>query len=205
MAQQVQAVIIPDVNVKIVTLTLVSLSQLLVNRMTEEVKGTLPGAEKKPTEIKPKKKVYPTAQESFLGSRYLTPDRKEGLPASKFTKALGNVAPLFDKSVSKTMLNKCVSILNGEGPEQIIPFNGITANAIIHEGIERVMGTPVVRYRALYDPWSLDLEIEWNDDVLSLDMITNLINHTGRWIGVGEHCPGSPRGGDNGRFQVKLK
>jgi hypothetical protein len=63
------------------------------------------------------------------------------------------------------------------------------------------MGAADLRYRPQFDQWSVDINIEYDADLLQQGDIVNLIDRAGFGVGVGEWRP--EKGGEFGRFAVK--
>ena len=62
------------------------------------------------------------------------------------------------------------------------------------------MGTADLRYRAAFVDWWVDIEVELNVAILSVEQLLNLFNTAGFSVGVGEWRP--ERNGVSGRFRV---
>jgi hypothetical protein len=58
-----------------------------------------------------------------------------------------------------------------------------------------------IRYRPEYQEWAVDLTLEINEAVLSVEQIVNLLNLAGFAVGIGEWRP--EKDGSCGRFQVR--
>jgi len=71
----------------------------------------------------------------------------------------------------------------------------------MREDMVRLNGTVAdLRYRGAFVDWWVDLEIELNIGVLSVEQLLNLFNTAGFGVGVGEWRP--ERNGVSGRFRV---
>jgi hypothetical protein len=68
------------------------------------------------------------------------------------------------------------------------------------------MKQPDLRYRPAFHNWSLDIEVEYEPNLLSLKALHQLIRRAGSSIGLCEWRPEGPggekRGGDFGRFDI---
>lgn len=71
----------------------------------------------------------------------------------------------------------------------------------MREDVCRVgMGTADLRYRGEYWPWSVDLTVKFNANLMSAAQVVNLFQTAGFAVGVGEWRP--ERDGPHGRFHV---
>lgn len=71
----------------------------------------------------------------------------------------------------------------------------------MREDMVRVgMGTADIRYRPEFVDWRVPLEIKFNANAISAEMVANLLNTAGFAIGIGEWRP--ERNGSYGRFHV---
>jgi len=73
----------------------------------------------------------------------------------------------------------------------------------VREDMVRLQGkTADIRYRGEFRDWSATLEIEYNKDVISPEMLFNLYNVAGFAVGIGEWRP--EKNGQSGRFEVLM-
>jgi hypothetical protein len=62
------------------------------------------------------------------------------------------------------------------------------------------MGSTDIRYRPQFDAWAVKIEATIDADVLSPDVLANLVQRAGFGCGIGEWRP--EKGGDFGRFEL---
>lgn len=85
---------------------------------------------------------------------------------------------------------------------------GIDLEPEIDESVQRVggkgqgTGTPDIRYRPIYDPWSCVVEVHFNTKLIGDSQVVALLNYAGFHAGVCEHRPSKSRSGQNGMFRV---
>jgi len=122
-----------------------------------------------------------------------------GKPAFKtiaFKKAIGSAAATLVDGVSKTLINKAIHTL-GE-------FTELHGTEVKREDMVRLsgIGNPSdIRYRKSFEDWWVELVIEFNQNVIKLQDIIDLLNLAGYSVGVGEMRP--EKSGDGfGRFRV---
>ena len=62
------------------------------------------------------------------------------------------------------------------------------------------MGTADVRYRPCWDEWKVELTVDLNERLFTVEQLVALMDSAGFGVGVGEWRP--EKDGDNGRFRV---
>jgi hypothetical protein len=78
----------------------------------------------------------------------------------------------------------------------------IDGESELDERIEIVSnGAPDIRYRPIYNDWAAKLTITFNEGVVSLDQIYQMVHAAGWGVGIGEHRP-EKKGGNLGRFRI---
>src|SRR5690348_16252722 len=61
-------------------------------------------------------------------------------------------------------------------------------------------GGATMRARPKFDEWSLNVTVEYDERVISRADLLSAINDAGRFAGLGEYRPSSPKGGQFGRY-----
>jgi len=129
---------------------------------------------------------------------YYTADGKNGVPVSALAKCIVGAAHK-DIGVEKTLVRKSMFIECNDS-RGVVEMT--CSEPQIREDPVRVgAGSADLRYRPQFDTWSVDITIEYNPDMITPDVIVNLINLAGFGVGIGEWRP--EKGGDFGRFRVK--
>lgn len=65
-------------------------------------------------------------------------------------------------------------------------------------------GGATMRARPIFREWLLNLELEYDENVISNERdLLAVMSHAGRFAGLGEYRPSSPKGGHFGRFTVE--
>lgn len=64
-------------------------------------------------------------------------------------------------------------------------------------------GGATMRARPKFDEWSLNVTVEYDERVISRADLLSAINDAGRFAGLGEYRPSSPKGGQFGRYAVE--
>jgi len=151
---------------------------------------------------KKKVKEIRVPEDEFEAAKHVTPDGKAAFPASAFKAALVGGARYFnDKKLSMTLLKQAVFI-TGEGPDMVVPIEapeGKMREDFVRVGVS---GTDL-RYRPMYDPWRVSLDVIYVPSLLSLDSVVALLD-AGGLGGVGDWRPSSKHSatGVFGTFEV---
>lgn len=195
----------------------VTLPQLLIERITVHLEGDSPLVSHAWSE-KAKQMMRDTQQkraknarepkvpfDDYAGSLYWLSERPErptpadvvagrfGLPSIGFKRAAVDACSHIS-GVTKVEARGAFHVV-GE-------FVEIHGEPRMREDMVRVgMGSADMRYRAEFFPWSADLTLRYNRNVLSADQIVNLLNTAGFAIGIGENRP--QRNGSWGLFHVE--
>lgn len=146
------------------------------------------------------------AEAELQDAIYQTREGQAGFPAGGIRSCMVEAAHK-DIGVEKTLVRKSVFVL-GDGwsdepaPREIVFIQG---NWKGREDIVRVGGTkgtgkPDLRYRPYWEKWSINLRIEYDADLITPEVIVNLLNRAGFGTGIGEHRP--QKDGGWGRFEV---
>ena len=61
--------------------------------------------------------------------------------------------------------------------------------------------TSMVRYRAQYDVWGVELDVEFDPQLISIEQIVSMFRVAGKFVGIGDFRP-EWKGGDFGTFDV---
>jgi hypothetical protein len=129
---------------------------------------------------------------------YFTADGQYGIPVTALKKAIIGAAHK-DLGIEKTLVRKSVFIRCSD-PGGVLPIR--CDEPIIREDPVRVgAGSADLRYRPQFDKWECDVEIEFDEDNLTLEDLANLINRAGFGVGILEFRP--EKGGEWGRFRIK--
>lgn len=130
---------------------------------------------------------------------YYTENRKKGIPARAFYKAMIKVSSyLFEKSEGGMRNIKEGINIRGD----ILPLKYSKEEVLTHWGRTSGMtkAPRKIMRNAFYD-WSCDLEIEYNQEQISSEQIYNVLNWAGFHIGVGGFRKENT--GNFGMFEVK--
>lgn len=134
-------------------------------------------------------------KEDYLSSLYLTADGKPGFPAAAFKAAIVGACRQVD-GLPMTVTKVAIRV-NGD----ILPLKG--EHRMREDMVRLETGVADLRYRAEFPEWSMELPITFNADVISPEILVNLVNIAGLG-GIGEWRPSSPKSasGSFGCFRV---
>ena len=212
MAKEEIIKIVP-LDIKKTKITIVGDSPLIVHAWSEKAKKQLLDTYMGKTKTKSKDKKDPF--DEFIHSMYWLTDMPEsteaaykqavldgakwGFPVTSIKKAANSAAFRMKWMKNKTDLGAAYFLRSEFGELAEIKGNP----PIMREDLVRVStGTPDLRYRGMFENWSMDFEIEFNaSGAISLEQIINAINAGGFAIGIGEWRP--EKGGTFGTYHVE--
>lgn len=195
--KEVQVVVnLKPINVQSLKVTIEGTTPLIQHQWSEKAKGMMrdKGLGKKTKVREPR-----NAQQEAKDATYFTADGKHGLPLLALKSAIIDAAHK-DIGIEKTLVRKALFI---KAPDASLVLPMKCSKPTIREDCVRVgMGAADLRYRPQFDEWSVDLNIEYDADLLQPSDIVNLIDRAGFGMGVGEWRP--EKGGEFGRFRVRI-
>lgn len=209
MATKNETIIIPAINIKRATITIVGDSPLIVHKWSEKAKKEMLDKQMKKAKTKGHDAKDPVAD--FINSLYWLdgePERKDeagfaeaiqsgarfGFPATSVKAAA--VAAGYRSGVTKDKVSMNAAFhIDGE----YIEIQGVPE---MREDMVRVgMGTADIRYRGEFKNWRSTFETKYNASAISLEQLVNLFNLGGFACGLGEWR--LEKGGAFGMFHVE--
>ncbi len=180
------------------TIAIVGLTPLLMHRWSAKSRQQM--ADKQQGKTK-RKKEPKDPQAEYEDAFYRLEDGQPGFPAGGFKAATVGAARNYE-SVSMVQLKHGLFII-GEGKEQLVRIEG--EPEFTEMPVRIAMGTSDLRYRPLFFPWSATLTVEYTSVQITKESVVALVDAGGRWGGVGEYRPSSPKShtGNYGRYQVE--
>ena len=206
---QEQVELLPLLTIKRVKVTIEGLSPLIVNNFNEKTRQQILDTQMK----RNTPKTLRNPIEDFMRAHYwLTPMPKEFTEES-FEKALqegarfgfpskGIKSSIVSGAFRNGMCKDKVS-LNGAFfiPEELVEIK--CEDIQMREDYVRIAhGGTDVRFRPQYTKWEMTFELQYNENVYSLNQIINFINLGGFSCGLGEMR--AEKGGNFGAYQVKI-
>lgn len=185
-----QTVQLPELDVRMLELTLVGDSPLICHKWSEKAKGLMLDKQMKKAA---KGKEAKDPEEDYRASLYACPSEwgEYGFPAVGFKASAVGACRYLDMKMTEA---RGAFHVVGE----LVPIEG---QPKMREDMVRVgMGTADIRYRGEFVDWKAHLTVRYNARALSLEQIVNLFNTAGFGIGVGEWRP--EKDGSYGMFHV---
>lgn len=188
--QDVQAVTIPPIDVRRMTLKLVGDSELICHKWSEKAKKEM--LDKQMGKAKSGKKAPKDPEQDYRDSLYEIAPGVYGFPSVGFKSAAVSACRYVDG----------MKMTEARGAFHVVgEFVTINGTPRMREDMVRVgMGTADIRYRGGFVEWSAEVTIAYNAGVFQPEQIVNLFNQGGFGVGVGEWRP--EKDGAFGRFHV---
>lgn len=194
---------IPAINIQVFTIKLVGDSPLISHAWSDKAKREMLDKQmKKASKGKEAKDPF----KDFLDSLYWLSERPKDPKPEDIAKAKFGFPSVAFKSAavdggyqSGITANKTTS----RGAFHIISdMVEIKGTPVMREDMVRVgMGTADIRYRGEFKTWSVELQIKYNTNAMSMEQIINLFSIGGFACGIGEWRPA--KDGSFGMFHVE--
>lgn len=184
-----------EFSIRQVTIPIVGISPLIVHAWSEKSKKMI--SDKQAGKAKNKKHEIRQPEEEFEAAKHISISGWEGFPAAGFKAAMIRGAKMIGMVMKDTQQ---AFFINAECEEtQLVRIHG---ESRMRTDMVRVgMGASDIRYRPEYPDWYAELNIEFNEGVISVDQIHQLVKAAGYGCGVGEMRP--EKGKFNyGRFKL---
>lgn len=184
-----EVVEIPQLNIKLIEITLVGDSPLISHAWSKKAKQEMLDKQMKRAKAA---KLAKDPEQDYRESLYYCDDGRYGFPAVAFKNAAVDACSHVS-DLTKVAARGAFHIVG-----DMVPIEG---EPNMREDMVRIgMGTADIRYRGEFRKWSVNLQIRYNASMLSVEQIVNLFNTAGFAIGVGEWRP--QRDGSFGMFHV---
>jgi len=183
MATKAKSVEIKEFDIKQVVIPVTGISPLITNKFSNKAMQMildvhLGKAKNKKHEIKDPNADYENA-------KHVSSQGWEGFPASGFKAAIIRAAKMIGMVMKDTQTAFFVKADDEE--TQLVRIYG---DSRMRQDMVRVgMGSADVRFRPEYPTWEANLTIEFNEGILSLDQIYQLVKAAGYGCGIGEMRP----------------
>lgn len=195
MAVKAKSVEIKEFDIKQVIIPIKGISPLIVNKFSNKaLQQILDGQMGK---AKNKKHALKNPEEDYENSKHISSQGWEGFPASGFKKAIVRAA----KSIGMVMKDTQTAFFVKADDEETQLVRIYGESRMRQDMVRPNGGGADVRFRAEHPVWEANLTIEFNEGVLSLDQIYQLVKAAGYGCGIGEMRP--EKGSFNyGRFAL---
>jgi hypothetical protein len=183
MATKSKSVEIKEFDIKQVVIPVKSISPLIVNKFSNKAQQEI--LDKQLGKAKNKKHNLKDPQADYENAKHFSSQGWEGFPAAGFKAAMIRAAKMIGMVMKDTQTAFFVQADDEE--TQLVRVYG---DSRMRQDMVRVgMGSADVRFRPEYPIWEANLTIEFNEGVLSLDQIYQLIKAAGYGCGIGEMRP----------------
>ena len=180
------------INIQSVELVIEGTSPLIVHAWSEKAKRMMLDKQmKKAATAKSAKNPEQDYEDCF----YYTEDKKFAFPVIAFKAAAVSAGGRCSDGLKMTELRGAFHI-QGE----MVEIVG-SAPVMLEYMVRIAGGTADIRFRPMFNKWTVKLPIQYNADAISLDQIVNIFNLAGFGVGVGEWRP--EKDGQFGMFRVK--
>lgn len=209
MAKQ-EAIVIPAIEKKQVTIKVVGDSPLIMHKWSEKAKKEMLDKQMKVAKSKGHDAKNQVAD--FIDSMYWLTDKPTEMTEEAFQEAIDNGARFGFPSVAFKAAAVAGAFRAGAAKNKVsmqaaFHINGdmveIESDApVMREDMVRVgMGTADLRYRGEFQNWSATIPVTYCPSMISLEQVVNLFNLGGFACGVGEWRV--EKGGQYGMFHVE--
>jgi hypothetical protein len=207
-----ERVTIPSLKIGQATLTIVGETELCTNRFPEKsIQQILDTHMKKPKQGREAK----VPENDFLGSLYVIDGKEPKLQKKgERTYAVGATFGIPGNALKLASVAACrqdlgIPMTKARGTFHVVGYylpildakTGKPAVPYMRQDVVRLPnGAPDIRFRGSFENWKIEVPVEFNTRVITLEEIANLLNTAGFSVGLSEWRP--EKGGSFGRFRV---
>lgn len=191
-----QAITVRPVKIEAVKVKIEGASPLITHKWSEKAKRIM--LERQQGGKRSRLRDIRNPEEEFEAARYKMADGNDGIPAVALKAAIVSAADK-DLGIPKTRVQKSIFVVPDDGSDLL---RIVGPAPVMREDMVRIgMGSGDLRYRPCYWPWAIEPTIQYDTDLMSLEMLANLITRAGFGVGLCEWRPSN--GGDYGRFTLR--
>jgi hypothetical protein len=184
---------VPAIRRKRIGFRIVGTSPLVQHKWSEK---SLKQLRDKHAGIKTKNREVRDPQKEGEEAAYRTADGQYGILANSLKCAIIDAAH-NDLGIPKTLVKKAVFVLCNDR-NNCLPMD--CDEPIIQEDHVRVGTGTDLRYRPYFYKWGVDVEIEIDEELMSVEALLRLVDRAGFGVGIGEMRP--EKGKEFGRFTI---
>lgn len=184
-----------EFSIRQVTIPIIGISPLIIHAWSEKSKKMI--ADKQVGKAKNKKHEIRNPEEDFEQAKHISADGWEGLPAAAVKAAMIRGAKMVGMVMKDT---QAAFFVNADcEATQLVRIHG---ESRMRTDMVRVgMGAADIRYRPEYPEWYIELNIDFNEGLISIDQLHQIVKAAGYGNGLGEMRP--EKGKFNyGRFKL---
>ncbi len=184
-----------EFSIRQVTIPIIGISPLIIHAWSEKAKKMI--ADKQAGKAKNKKHEIRDPEDDFEQAKHISEDGWEGLPAAAIKAAMIRGAKMVGMVMKDT---QAAFFVNADCEKtQLVRIHG---DSRMRTDMVRVgMGAADIRYRPEYPEWYIELNIDFNEGLISIDQLHQIVKAAGYGNGLGEMRP--EKGKFNyGRFKL---
>jgi hypothetical protein len=184
-----------EFSIRQVTIPIVGISPLIIHAWSEKSKRMI--ADKQAGKAKNKKHEIRDPKSEYEAAKHISSQGWDGLPAAAIKAAMIRGAKMVGMVMKDT---QAAFFVNADDEKtQLVCIHG---KARMRTDMVRVgMGAADIRYRPEYPEWYMELNIDFNEGLISIDQIHQIVKAAGYGNGLGEMRP--EKGKFNyGRFKL---
>jgi len=128
-----------------------------------------------------------------------------GMPASAFRAAMISACRLVDFQMTRAKLAIFIEH-DGIDADEGTPLVKIIGEPRVLEAHVRIaMGKPDIRVRPIFEEWSAEIRVRFDNDLFSDEDVANLLMRAGLQVGIGEGRPDSKQSAGQGWGMFELE
>jgi len=184
-----------EFSIRQVTIPIMGISPLIIHAWSEKSKRMI--SDKQAGKAKNKKHEIRDPQDDYEQAKHISEDGWEGLPAAALKAAMIRGAKMVGMIMKDT---QAAFFVNADCEKtQLVRIHG---DSRMRTDMVRVgMGAADIRYRPEYPEWYMELNIDFNEGLISIDQLHQIVKAAGYGNGLGEMRP--EKGKFNyGRFKL---
>lgn len=184
-----------EFSIRQVTIPIIGISPLIIHAWSEKSKKMI--SDKQAGKAKNKKHEIRDPESDFEGAKHIAADGWEGYPAAGVKAAMIRGAKMVGMVMKDT---QAAFFVNADCEKtQLVRIHG---DSQMRTDMVRVgMGAADIRYRPEYLEWYMELNIDFNEGLISIDQLHQIVKAAGYGNGLGEMRP--EKGKFNyGRFKL---
>lgn len=187
--------------------TIAGISPLMIAKFSHKALQTIKAKHEAGSQAKSKKvREARDFNADVEAARHVSIDGWDGIHAAAFRNGMIDACRLTDLKMTQARLSIfCVE--DGYDKDDGVPLVRIHSKGGYESSIMPVRnasGTLDLRARPMWKDWTMDVTLEYDADLMSLQDIGNLMSRVGLQVGIGEGRPYSSKGNGLGfgRFQI---
>ena len=146
------------------------------------------------------------ARAEWMGGLYWDGDEGPYMPGENIARCIRDAATItrqgkaVDRGIIITSLINPIDYPGPRDPEKLWADENYRLRKSVKNQMNRVMRT-----RPMFRKWSLSCDGILDENMLNFDTFTSIVENAGQFVGLGDWRPGSPHGGNYGRFAATIE